>query len=261
TMIYASWGEGFTSGGVTISANFPDPIILDPEIISTREFGLRSDWLDGRLRFNATYFASKWDGLRVPILPPDPNNPGQNLPFPVNTSEGLAEADGWEFELVYAPNDRWTINGGLGLLDAAYLDIGDPDPTGVNGIQPGSPFAYAPETSASLGVQYDLPLSSGGHVLFVGNYGWMDEYVRDPANQRIPEDGEGNTLFEPAYGILNARIRYEPAERNWNLEVWGRNLTDERYINGGFDARTVWGYDFTVIGQSREVGLSIGFEL
>src|SRR5690606_12376641 len=98
-MLYGSWGEGFTSGGVTISVNFPEPIILDPEIISTREFGLRSDLLDGRLRFNATYFASKWDGLRVPILPLDPNNPGQRLPFPVNTSEGLAEADGWEFEV------------------------------------------------------------------------------------------------------------------------------------------------------------------
>jgi iron complex outermembrane receptor protein len=259
-MVYGTWGEGFTSGGVTISPNFPDPIILDPEIISTREFGLRSDWLDGRLRFNATYFASKWDGLRVPILPDDPNNPGQKLPFPVNTSEGLAEADGWEFEIVYAPGDRWMVNGGLGLLDASYLDIGDPDATGINGIQPGTPFAYAPETSASVGVQYDLPLANGGHVVLVGNYGWMDEYVRDPANQRIPKDANGNTIFEPAYGILNARMRYEPADRNWSLELWGRNLSDEQYVNGGFDTRTVWGYDFTVIGQSREVGVSLGFQ-
>ncbi|HEY5567045.1 MAG TPA: TonB-dependent receptor [Gammaproteobacteria bacterium] len=258
-MAYASWGEGFTSGGVTISPNFPDPIILDPEIITTREFGLRSDWMDGRLRFNATYFASKWDGLRVPILPDDPNNPGQKLPFPVNTSEGLAEAEGWEFELIWAPADRWLINTGIGLLDANYLDIGDADPTGINGIQPGTPFAYAPETSVSLGAQYDLPLADGGHLLFAGNYGWKDEYVRDPANQRIPKDANGNTIFEPAYGILNARLRYEPAERNWSLEFWGRNLTDEFYVNGGFDTRTVWGYDFTVVGQAREVGLSLGF--
>lgn len=258
-MVYGTWGEGFTSGGVTISNNFPDPILLDPEIISTREFGMRSDWLDGRLRFNATYFASKWDGLRVPILPDDPNNPGQKLPFPVDTSEGLAEADGFEFELVWAPADRWLINAGVGLLDSNYLDIGFVDPTGINGIQPGSPFAYAPETSASLSVRYDQPLTNGGTLTLVGNYGWMDEYVRDPANQRTPKDANGNTIFEPAYGLLNARLRYEPAEANWNIELWGRNLTDEVYINGGFDTRTVWGYDFTVIGQSREVGVSLGF--
>ncbi len=258
--VYGSWGEGFTSGGVTISPNFPDPIILDPEIIETTEIGLRSDWLDGSLRFNASYFQSKWNGLRVPILPDDPNNPGQKLPFPVNTSEGQAEADGWEFELVYAATENLLITAGLGLLDANYVDIGDPDPSGVNGIQPGSPFAYAPETSASLSVQYDMPLSNGAKLLLVGNYGWMDEYVRDPANQRTPKDANGNTIFEPAYGILNARVRYTPPGEEWNLEFWGRNLTDEFYINGGFDTRTVWGYDFTVIGVSREMGISLGFQ-
>lgn len=258
--VYGSWGEGFTSGGVTISPNFPDPIILDPEIIETTEIGLRSDWMGGSLRFNANYFQSKWNGLRVPILPDDPNNPGQKLPFPVNTSEGKAEADGWEFELVFAATDNLLITAGLGLLDANYVSIGDPDPTGVNGIQPGSPFAYAPETSASLSVQYDQPLANGGNLLFVGNYGWMDEYVRDPANQRTPKDANGNTIFEPDYGILNARVRYSPPGAEWNLELWGRNLTDEFYVNGGFDTRTVWGYDFTVIGVSREVGISLGFQ-
>lgn len=258
--LYASWGEGFTSGGVTISPNFPDPIVLDPEIISTSEIGVRSDWLDGSLRFNANYFQSQWDGLRVAILPDDPNNPGQKLPFPINTSEGEAEASGWEFELVYAPTQNLLITAGLGLLDAKYIDIGDPDPTGINGIQPGSPFAYAPETSASLSVQYDHPLSNGGSLMVVGNYGWSDEYVRDSASQRTPKDANGNTLFEPSYGILNSRIRYTPAGEEWNLEVWGRNLTDEFYINGGFDTRTVWGYDFTLIGRSREFGLSLNFQ-
>jgi len=258
--VYASWGEGFTSGGVTISPNFPTPIVLDPEIISTTEIGLRSDWLDGSLRFNANYFQSEWDGLRVAILPDDPNNPGQKLPFPINTSEGEAEASGWEFELVYAPTERLLITAGLGLLDAKYIDIGDPDPTGVNGIQPGSPFAYAPARSASLAMQYDYPLSNGATLLVVGNYGWSDEYVRDSANQRTPKDANGNTIFEPSYGILNGRLRYTPSDERWNVEVWGRNLTDEFYINGGFDTRTVWGYDFTLIGRSREFGMSLGFQ-
>ena len=261
-MGYVSWGEGFTSGGVTISPNFPDPIVLDPEVISTSEIGLRSDWLNRQLRFNANYFQSHWTGLRVPILPDDPNfppNSGHKLPFPVTTSQGVADADGWEFELVWAPNEHWRVNGGLGFLDSKYLDIGEPDPTGVNGIQPGSPFAYAPASTYTIGMQYDQSLKNGGHMLYVANYGWRDKYVRDPSNQRTPQDANGNTLYEPAYGILNARIRYEPSEANWNLEVWGRNLTDEWYVDGGFDTRTVWGYDFTVIGERREVGVSLGF--
>ena len=65
--------------------------------------------------------------------------------------------------------------------------------------------------------------------------------------------------MEPAYGILNARVVLEPDDGQWNLAFWGTNLTDEWYVNGGFDARNVWGYDFAIIGRPREVGVSLGF--
>ena len=41
--------------------------------------------------------------------------------------------------------------------------------------------------------------------------------------------------------------------------VWGKNLLDELYVNGGFDTRDTWGYDFAIVGRSREVGVSIAF--
>lgn len=41
--------------------------------------------------------------------------------------------------------------------------------------------------------------------------------------------------------------------------LWGRKLTDEFCINGRCDTRNVWGHDFSVIGRSREVGVSIAF--
>ena len=34
----------------------------------------------------------------------------------------------------------------------------------------------------------------------------------------------GNPVLEPAYGILNARFVYEPAARNYSVELWGKNL-------------------------------------
>jgi iron complex outermembrane recepter protein len=260
-MVYASRAEGFTSSEVDHNRCVPDPVVLDPEIVSTRELGLRSSWLNRRLRFNVTRFASRWRGLRVPVLPDDPNNPGQKLPCPTMMSSGLAETEGWELELVSAPGEHWRVSGGIGLLDARYLDIGDPDPRGVNGIQPWSPFAYAPGKSASVSIRYETVLARGPHVLFSADYGWMDEYARAPNNEWTPVDANGRPLLEPAYGILNARIRFAPPRRHWHLELWGRNLTDAWYVNGGIDARTVWGYDFATIGASREIGISVGVEL
>lgn len=256
-MLYGSWGEGFTSGGINFVNNVGF-VELQPEIVTTREIGLRSDWAGGRFRFNATYFDSDWEGMRVQNLPPDPQNPGQRLPFPYPSSDGKGIAEGWEFDMTWLPTDQLRLNLGLGIIDTNYLERGFFD--GINGIGPRSRFAYAPDNSASLGIQYDMPMSNGGHVMLIGQYGWMDKYTRDAANQRTPVDANGNYIFEPAYGIFNARVVYEPSNRDWNFEVWGRNLTDEQYINGGFDTRTVWGYDFTVIGRSREVGIGIGFE-
>ena len=51
-----------------------------------------------------------------------------------------------------------------------------------------------------------------------------DDYARDAAYQRTLIDQNGNPVLEPAYGIFNARFVYEPAARNYSVELWGKNL-------------------------------------
>jgi iron complex outermembrane receptor protein len=254
-MLYTSWGEGFTQGGIDFVNNV-GLVELKPEVIDTYEIGIRSDWLGGRLRFNGTYFDSNWDGMRVQNLFNDPT--GGSLPFPYPTSDGLGEASGFEFDFVWLPTDRLQLTAGIGAIDTNYTFSGVFD--GRDGIAPGSKFAYAPDNSAQIGVQYSMPMSNGGQITLVGNYGWMDDYTRDAAYQRNHVDADGNIVLEPSYGILNARLVYEPADRNYSVSLWGRNLTDELYINGGFDTRNVWGYDFAIVGRSREIGMSLGFQ-
>jgi outer membrane receptor protein involved in Fe transport len=87
----------------------------------------------------------------------------------------------------------------------------------------------------------------------------MGDYARDSAYQRTLVDANGNPILEPGYGILNARFVYEPADRNFAIEIWGKNLTDELYVNGGFDTRDTWGYDFAIVGRSREYGVGLSF--
>ena len=282
-MFYLTYAEGFTSASARSSRSDPTAVIesmpagmnprrvsptqaqidLPPELIDNTEIGLRSDWLDGRLRFNATYFESDWDGMRVALLPSDAA--GNTQPFPYNSGEGAGTASGLEFEVVWAPTDRLNLNYGLGLIDTEYIQAGvltgPPGQASITGNYPGAPFAYAPEQSYSIGAQYEIPTPNGGRFLLVGNYGWRDDYARDAAYQRTFIDQNGNPVLEPAYGILNARFVYEPAARNFSVELWGKNLTDELYINGGFDTRDIWGYDFSIVGRvarsRREPGLYV----
>ena len=96
--------------------------------------------------------------------------------------------------------------------------------------------------------------------MLVGNAGYTGDYSRDAAYQRTQRDPvTGAPILEPAYTILNTRFVYEPSARNYSVEIWGKNLLDELYVNGGFDTRDTWGYDFSVVGRSREVGVSLSF--
>jgi iron complex outermembrane recepter protein len=157
------------------------------------------------------------------------------------------------------PGERWELDFSMGVLDTAYLDIGEP-PANGSGLQPGIPFAYAPDTSYSLGARYRWPLRRGGELLFAGNYGWMDEYQRAPGNQVQSKNPDGSDNPEPAYGVLNARVVYHPSSRDWQLSVFGTNLTNEWYVNGGLDQRLGNGIDSAMIGRPREVGVGLRWE-
>jgi iron complex outermembrane receptor protein len=257
---YLSYAEGFETGDIVNDPNVPEPIVLDPETVKTREVGLRSEWFAGRLRFNATYFESPWAGLRVPRRLED-TSAGGAIPFvSVPSSDGVAQTTGLELELLYVPNERWQLDLAIGMLDSEYLDVGDP-PADGRGLQPGSRLAFAPEASYSVSASYRLPIGNGGTVTFAGNYGWMDEYERAVESDLQSRTRDGSPRPEPSYGILNTRIVYTPSDASWSLSLFGTNLTDEWYVNGGTNPGVYIGYDIATIGRRREVGLGFTFEM
>ena len=123
-MIYATYAEGFTSQSTPLTTIGPTALppsgctdrsavpgsttqvfcTLPVESVENKEVGLRSDWLQGKLRFNATYFDSLWKGMRVTLLPKDAA--GNTQPFPYQSGEGKGTASGWEFEVVWVPTNR-----------------------------------------------------------------------------------------------------------------------------------------------------------
>lgn len=45
----------------------------------------------------------------------------------------------------------------------------------------------------------------------------MDEYQRHSSNEFQSKNSDGSPTSEPAYGILNARVVYEPTDGDWQL--------------------------------------------
>ena len=222
-MVYDTYAEGFTSASeplVSIGANsvVPTGVARGLPAATTALLDSRRGHRQHRdrpalrlarrqLRFNATYFDSNWDGMRVTLLPTDASGNTQPFPYARATAEGTA--DGFEFEVVWAPTDRLTLNVGLGLIDTNYIQVGRlrRAPTGNYPVRRSrTPRKRAGRSARSTRFRR----ANGGRILLVGNYGYMGDYARDAAYQRTLVDANGNPMLEPAYGIFNARFVYEP---------------------------------------------------
>ena len=58
------------------------------------------------------------------------------------------------------------------------------------------------------------------------------------------------------FGLLNARLVYRAPTREWEVAVFGGNLTDELYLQGGFNP-AILGLDYSHIARPREAGVSL----
>jgi iron complex outermembrane receptor protein len=260
-MGYISYAEGFNSGGVSAPTVGTTRLILpyEPSTLENLEIGIRTDLLDGRMRFNATVFDTAWVDLQAAGVVNDPVT-GAQIPTLVTTNVGEAEANGVEFELTILPTENFLINLGLGLLDTAYTEIKPGTMTGHLPFTTGTEFQQAPDETYTIGLQYTANTDSGGSWVtrldynYQGQFWRSEPFLRVSGYEAIPDGYEESG----DWGILNLRIAYEPADANYQVAFFGTNLTDEYTINSGF-FHGIWGYHFPRVGRPREAGASLTF--
>ncbi len=260
-MGYVSYAEGFNSGGVATPTIQNVRVLLPykPQTIETFEVGIRSDLADGRIRFNATLFDTAWKDFQSAGVVYD--SLGRQVPQLQTTNVGDAAANGVEFELTYLPIESLMLNVSVGLLDTEYTDLPPGQRSGHVVWTSGTEFSRAPDTSYSIGIEHTANLENGGSFRTRVDYNYqgqfwrnepflrMDAYPSVPANI-YDESGD--------WGIVNARLSYEPADGAWEFSVFGTNLTDEYMINSGF-FHGIWGFDFATVARPREAGASFNF--
>jgi iron complex outermembrane recepter protein len=260
-MGYVSYAEGFNSGGVAAPTiqGVRTPIPYDPQTIETFEIGLRSDLADGRVRFNATLFDTGWKDFQSAGVVYDAN--GNQVPQLQTTNVGDAAAQGMEFEVAWLPIESLMLNFSLGLLDTEYTEL---PPNQMSGHLPwtsDTEFPRAPDTSYAIGLEHTASLESGGTFRTRVDYNYQDQFWRFEPFLRMdayPSIPQGVYDESGDWGIVNARISYEPADGAWEVALIGTNLTDEYMINSGF-FHGIWGFDFATVARPREVGASLNF--
>ncbi|GAB3282413.1 TonB-dependent receptor [Parahaliea aestuarii] len=261
TMLYASVSQGYKSGGfnTTLTVESTDAGFITPAYASepfdeetniNYEIGLKSKLLDGRLRLDSSIFQYIYKDLQ--ILMGDSSSPVSRT---INASEVTGR--GWETDLTFLATERLSLNLNLSLLNAEYSDDVY-DAQGTKRVAKGTERPWAPEVSALIGINYEVPLADIGSLRTNLNYSYTDDhYQRSPS---LVESLPDSANRQEAYSILNGRISfYTPAE-NWEVAVWGKNLLDERYrsfINGS--ALSLGGVLQAVIAEPRTFGIEASY--
>ena len=120
-MIFGTWSSGYRAGGYNgrVSGGPGEARTpYDPEDVENFEVGLKSEWMEGRLRLNASVITMDFQDKQEEVKAPDPNNPTGQLSIVQNA--GAATISGLEVEIQAQVSDALYIRANAGLLDAEY---------------------------------------------------------------------------------------------------------------------------------------------
>ena len=227
-MTYVSYSEGFKGGGFSMRYFPPvtpppgltgDDIVgyADPETAKSYEIGMKSEFLDSRLRVNASLFYVDYDDIQV-TLNVDVGGP-INVPSLVNAGTGTLK--GAELEIVAVPSDWLDIQASLGYLDAEYDSFSEAalaEFPNANSFE----FPNAPELTLHIGGTATFFENERGRLFLRSDFSWKDDQMKDFAN--LP------TAFQQSYEILDASLNYSNPDDRWLVTLGGTNLTDEIYM-------------------------------
>ncbi len=254
---YVSWQRGFRGGGFNPRpASAAQVTSFNPEDLDSYEVGLKSEWLDRRLRLNLAAFYVKYSDLQLPSVFVGSDN---TVTFPP-LNAGKAHMDGVELEFQANPFGGFHIDGAVGYLGFQYDDLGKADPayilaqTGSVGNARAAPCKECrplrtPEWTGSLGLQYTAALAGKGALTF-----------RTDATYQSRVFYSSNNFFrasQEGYTLLDANIGWTSEDDSWSVNLTGTNLTDELYLNGALDFLDSLGTNEGQYGRPREWAVSI----
>ncbi|MEQ3513923.1 TonB-dependent receptor [Pseudoalteromonas sp. BZB3] len=169
------------------------------------------------------------------------NTEYDDLPYQVNTSTETGfdtnnliveqTSRGVEFESTYYVTDNFTLHSSFGFMD---VDVEE-----QNGVKPVAPLT--PEWTASLSPSYTFELENNATVASRFDVSFRDSMYGEPSSDplRMTQVDSRTTV--------NFDISYAPANANWDVSLYGRNIFDERYD----DARLNTG-DYLLVIKSND---------
>lgn len=218
--IFASYNRGYRAGGLTTLGSDPSVLPLasfKPEYSNNFEVGTKNTFFNKRLSVNVTAFYTKLIDAQVPTLV---------LPDAVTITRNVGEltSKGVELELSAIPVKGLSLAYNFGYTDAKYDRLEVPK-DGATVDLSGNRQIYTPEITSMLALQHNTVIdqTSGLNLILRGEWLYLGDQFYDLAN----------TVAQKGYSLLNAKVGF--SHKSFDLFVWGRNLSNKRYVDYAYD--------------------------
>jgi iron complex outermembrane receptor protein len=232
--------KGNKAGGFNLGLVPEDRREFAAEQLWNLEAGFKATLLEDTLRLSAAVFYNRRDDQQVRTsFQLDPGDPTTFVFFTDNAARG--KSLGLEADLVWTPDDIWSVYANIGWLEATFEEFSTPEVDLAGRRQ-----AHAPRYTVAAGASYRHPRGLFARVDITGR----DDFFFDVSH---------NQKSRP-YELVNARLGYDYAD--WRLQIWARNLFDKDYaVRGFYFANEPPDFFppqlYTRLGDKRQIGLTL----
>jgi iron complex outermembrane receptor protein len=235
-MVYGQYARGYRSSAINGGAltNPADLNVVAPEHLDAYEVGVKTEWFDRKFTLNTSVFY--YDFKNQQFL----NVVGIGTQQLVNA--GRSRVQGAEIEAIVHPAKGLRLSAGLGLLDSQYqqLTLDGADLSGNRMIE-------SPPYTGNLAVDYSVPV-----------YGYSLSLHADATlvgKQFFLATNEADSKVGASHDV-GARVALRAPSGNYEVAVYGKNLTDNR-VTTGLQTDPTTETKFTTVPYPRRFGVEL----
>ncbi|WP_195908555.1 TonB-dependent receptor [Novosphingobium sp. Gsoil 351] len=242
-LVYASVSKGTKSGGFVTRFTTTNNQLLPyrPESLIAYELGAKADF-NRVVTLDGAVFYYRFKDVQTNLLDGTLTVPLQRL----SNINGTSELYGAEASATLRPVEGLTLQSNLGLLHTRLA-------TFATGPVPfvGNRFSNAPNLTFDALARYETPIGSNLRLILQGDTSHQGFAFKDASNNKF--------IVQRAYWLFNARAAVATADKRWEFAVWGKNLSDTKYIISGGDTSGLGVIGLTT-NNPRTYGASISWK-
>ena len=230
-MFYGSYSLGYSSGGFNQDTRMRPYL---PETADNYEFGMKSDLLDGRMRFNATVFHNEYKNQQLTVGRLVDGQPTADL---INAQQ--ATLSGVEIETMARLSDSLTFTATMGYIRGDYDEFtvmdnvtvvsgdGSLSSQEVERDLSDTEFGSGPSYSFDLGLMHNMSLGDSGELMT--SIGATFKDATDYTLNNTPSSQQ------PSYWVVDGRMTWFMANDKTSVSLWVNNLFDKDYVTTMLD--------------------------